>query len=250
VDAEFSQQYRRLYEQHWWFRVREELILKFLRRKQPPGGWGNILDVGCGDGLFFRELMKLGDVDGIELAGEIVSADNPYRQRIHIGAFDHTFQPEKRYSLILMLDVLEHLPDPVAALRKALSLLRPGGSLLITVPAFRALWTSHDTLNDHFTRYTKSSFRQVAAQAGMALSESRYLFYWLFWAKLAVRAKEFVLGSKPATPGVPPSLLNRLLLWVSRMEEVILGRTPVPWGSSLLVFGSAAPARDAESAPI
>lgn len=239
MDPEFTQRYRELYENHWWFRVREEMILEVLRRKQPPGGWGAILDVGCGDGLLFRELAKLGEVEGIELAGDAVSLDNPFRERIHIGPFDETFRPAKQYSLILMLDVLEHLAEPVAALRNAISLLQPGGSLLITVPAFPALWTSHDELNYHFARYTKASFNAVAEKAGMRTAESRYLFYWLFLAKLAVRAKERLFGSKPSIPGIPPAVLNRLLFWVSRAENQIFGGLSIPLGSSLLIFGGA-----------
>lgn len=245
MDPEFSQHYRELYEKHWWFRVREELVVKFLRRKQPPGGWKNILDVGCGDGLFFDELMQFGDVEGIEPAKEVVRPNNPFHRRIHVGQFDENFQPGKRYSLILMLDVLEHLPAPVEALRHAISLLQPGGSLLITVPAFRMLWTSHDQLNYHFTRFTKTSFRQVAKEAGMKIVETRYLFFWLFFAKLAVRAKENFFGSKPAIPGVPTYGLNRLLFWASSFEEKLLGRLPIPLGCSLMVFGEADVSRTA-----
>jgi SAM-dependent methyltransferase len=239
LDPAFSQRYRELYESHWWFRAREALIIKFLRRKQPPGGWRTILDVGCGDGLFFRELAQFGDVEGIELAADVISPDNPFRERIHVGPFDKTFRPGKKYSLILMLDVLEHLAEPAEALHNAISLLQPNGSMLITVPAFRSLWTSHDELNYHFTRYTKRSFDQVAEKAGLKTAESRYLFYWLFLAKLAVRGKERLFGSNPTIPAIPSAGLNRLLFWVSRMEEEFLGGLPIPLGSSLLIFGGA-----------
>lgn len=243
MDREFSRHYRELYERHWWFRVREQAIVEFLQRSKPPGGWKTILDIGCGDALFFPELSRLGEVEGVEPVAEIIGPENPFRGRIHVGPFDETFQPGKRYSLILMLDVLEHLQDPVAALRRAVSLLEPGGSLLITVPAFRMLWTSHDTLNDHFTRYTKSSFRQVADRAGMSISGARYMFFWLFPAKLLVRAKEILLGSKPGIPKLPHPGVNRFLSWLSRSEEKMLGALPVPFGSSLLIFGGVAPDR-------
>ena len=239
MDRNLIQHYRELYDNHWWFSVREQVLLEVLRRRQPPGGWKTILDVGCGDALFFPELMRLGDVEGVEPVADAIGPDNSFRNRIHIGLFDESFHPDKRYSLILMLDVLEHLKDPVAALRQAISLLEPGGSLLVTVPAFRLLWTSHDTLNDHFTRYTKADFHIVAERASMKISEARYLFFWLFLAKLGVRFKEMVFGSKPTVPRVPPSGLNRFLLWVSRLEEKVLGKLPIPLGSSLLVFGGA-----------
>jgi SAM-dependent methyltransferase len=247
LDPEFSQSYRELYENHWWFRIREQLIVEILRRRQPPGGWKTILDVGCGDGLLFRQLKQFGEVEGIEPLAEVVSPDNPFRQNIHIGSFDKSFQPGKQYSLILMLDVLEHMEEPVEALRHAISLLQPGGSLLITVPAFRMLWTSHDRLNDHFTRYTKASFEQVAEKAAIKVVEARYLFFWLFFAKLAVRAKERLAGSQPTIPKVPPPALNRVLYWVSRLEEKILGKLPVPMGSSLLIIGEAAASADSST---
>jgi len=215
------------------------MILELLRREQPRGGWKTILDVGCGDGLFFRELQRLGDVQGVEPVAGIVTPENPYRERIHIGPFDESFQPRQQFSLILMLDVLEHLDHPVQALRHALHLLEPGGSLLITVPAFQSLWTTHDDLNHHRVRYSKPGFLRIANEAGMKVQMARYAFYWLVPVKLAVRLKEKLLGSRPAIPKVPAEGLNRFFYWLSRMEEKLLGWLPIPAGSSLVIFGSA-----------
>ena len=138
--------YRELYQQHWWWRAREKFILKTLAALQPPGGWTRILDVGCGDGLFFDQLMPFGEVEGVEASAASVSEHGPYRSRIHICSFDENFQPGKQFTLILMLDVLEHLADPAAALRRALALLAPGGMVLATVPAFN---TSVDKSRRH-----------------------------------------------------------------------------------------------------
>ncbi len=82
------------------------------------------------------------------------------------------FRPGKRYSLITMLDVLEHLERPIGALRHALELLTPDGLMVITVPALMALWTNHDVMNHHLTRYTKRSFRQVAHRAGFDIQRA------------------------------------------------------------------------------
>jgi 2-polyprenyl-3-methyl-5-hydroxy-6-metoxy-1,4-benzoquinol methylase len=184
---DYAQAYQYLYQRHWWWRARERLILDTLRAKQPAAGWGKILDVGCGNGLFFDELLRFGTVEGVELSSALVSDDGPHRSRIHIGNFDRSLNLSGGHSLILMLDVLEHLTDPVSALRYALELLAADGKLLITVPAFNSLWTNHDIINNHVTRYTRASFRQMAHGAGLQIENSRYFFHWLYPVKMASR---------------------------------------------------------------
>lgn len=237
MDSTYAAQYRTLYEQHWWWRAREAAIVREIRALFRPDGSREFLDVGCGDGLLFGRLAAFGRVDGVEIDPLTVAVDSPWRQRIHFGPFDESYQPERRYDLILMLDVLEHLPDPAAALRHARSLLKPQGALLMTVPAFNVLWTSHDELNRHFTRYTKQSFRELACSAGVGLQRMRYLFQWTFPAKLAVRLKEAVLRSEARPPELPPRMVNSLLTTASRWEEATLGRLGAPFGSSLLAIG-------------
>jgi SAM-dependent methyltransferase len=237
MDPKYGERYRELFEKHWWWRARTRLIVDVLRRLQPAHGWKRILDIGCGDALFFPELSKFGDVDGVEPFAELVSPDNQYRSHIQICPFDGNFRPEKRYSLILMLDVLEHLDDAVGALRHALELLEPNGVFVATVPAFMALWTNHDVMNHHFIRYTKSSFRQLARKAGLRIQEERYLYHWTCPVKLAIgfRERMFRLEAKPAQ--VPPRAVNELLFWMSRLEQKTLTLISPPFGSSLMVVG-------------
>jgi SAM-dependent methyltransferase len=206
VDPGYGQGYADLFRRHWWWRAREALLLRELRRARPANGWRSVLDIGCGDGLFFDRLREFGEVEGVEPDASLVTADGPHRARIHVGPFDAAFRPGKRYSVTLMLDVLEHLADPVGALRHALSLLEPGGTFVATVPAFRALWTGHDDLNHHLTRYTRRSFRALARAAGLRIDRERYFFHWTCPVKLLVRLKEAVRRRPPggARPGGAP----------------------------------------------
>ena len=237
---EYAAVYRDLYERHWWFRARETMLLREIESHRPAAGWSSVLDVGCGNGLFFDRLDRFGEVRGVESDESLVPADSRHRARIHLGPFDSTFEPGRRFGLVLMLDVLEHLPDPVAALRKAGGLLEPGGRVLITVPAFQLLWTSHDDLNRHFVRYRRRSLNLLVAQAGLSLLSSRYCFHWLFPVKLGVRALERLgaVSGDPAT--VPPPWLNRALLGLTRVEQETIGRLGLPFGSSLLAWCAAA----------
>ncbi len=234
---DYGARYRQLYEQHWWWRARESVILNVLCDHEPPHGWKRILDVGCGDGLFFDRLLRFGDVEGVESDEALVSQSGPHRSRIHIGRFEGDLQLKNDFSLVLMLDVLEHLPDPASAIRYALYLLAPGGTLLVTVPAFRFLWTNHDVLNHHVTRFTRRSFRNVAVKAGLEIDLERYFFHWVFVAKIADRILEstFRLPAKP--PSVPALPVNALFYWLSRLENKTLGWLELPFGSSLMVLG-------------
>lgn len=233
MDAEYAAAYRELFERHWWWRAREALILRVLRRLRAGREPGRVLDVGCGDGLFFGALAEFGEVEGVESDASLLTPGSPHRGRIHVGPFDAGYRPGHRFALIVMLDVLEHLPDADGALRHARSLLEPGGRLVVTVPAFPALWTHHDELNRHFVRYTRRTFRAAAQGAGLRVEEMRYFFHWTAPAKLAVRAKERLLG--PGGPErLPSPALNRALYLLSRAEQAALGSLPLPFGTSLL----------------
>jgi len=237
MDPTYSQAYGHLYRRHWWWRAREAYLLDLLRRRQPAAGWGAILDVGCGDGLFFDCLQEFGSVEGVEPDADLVDPHAAHAGRITVAPFDAGFQPGKRYGLILLLDVLEHLPDPAAALRHALQLLAPGGRILATVPAFQLLWTRHDVLNHHLRRYTRAGLNRLAGDAGMQVEEMRYFFHWTFPAKLAQRLMEGAWRREPRAARLPPAWVNRALYRLSRAEHRCTARLPLPFGTSLLLFG-------------
>ena len=234
VDAEYGQRYRKLHEVHWWWRAREQIVLGLVRDLAPPGGYGHILDIGCGDGLLFDRLASHGLVEGVEPDRRLVLQPEHTSGLIHLRPFDPTFDSGKRYGLVLMLDVLEHMDEPVAAVRNVARIMAPGGIFLVTVPAFLGLWTSHDVLNDHRTRYTRRRLESVLEAPGLQIQFSRYMFRWLTLAKLAVRAKEALFGGEPKTPVIPPEPVKRALLTLTNLEELMLGRLPLGFGSSNL----------------
>jgi 2-polyprenyl-3-methyl-5-hydroxy-6-metoxy-1,4-benzoquinol methylase len=233
LDPKYAEQYRELYEKHWWWRARAELIIETLQRLR-PSGWKYILDVGCGDGLLFPRLRQFGMVEGIEPSLRATNASNADGNCIYTCSFDQNFRPPHKYSLILMLDVLEHLQDPIGALRHAGELLEPNGTILITVPAFMTLWTNHDVLNHHFTRYTKGGLRQLAVRAGLRVMEARYFFHWMYAAKFIVHVFEHAFHPEAKLPHIPRAWINRSLYMISRAEQKLLSKLPIPIGSSLM----------------
>ena len=237
LDEAYASRYRDLYERHWWWRAREELVVREVERlltRSPARERARVLDVGCGDGFIFPRLEPLADVEGLEPDPRLSGDGGEHGGRLIHRTSLEAFEPSEQYSVVLMLDVLEHLPDPVTALRRCGELLRPDGRLLLTVPAFNALWTTHDDLNHHFIRYRRATLASVAGRAGFEVRRARYFFHWVFFAKLAVRAAESLHRPVPTPPSVPPAPVNRLLYGASRLEERLARPLRLPFGSSLL----------------
>ncbi len=198
-----------------------------------------ILDVGCGNGLFFDKLQRFGNVAGIEPDEQLVDPEGPHAGQIHSGFLDASYHPPKPLDWILMLDVLEHMDQPAAALRHARQLLRPGGKLVVTVPAFMLLWTQHDVWNQHRTRYRRRPLVELVEDQGFQVELSRYFFHWPFFAKLLVRGVESLIPGTPGPARVPPGFVNVACRFFSTAEEGMYRWLNLPFGTSLLLVATA-----------
>jgi SAM-dependent methyltransferase len=236
LELQYGKTYRELYRRHWWWRAREEALIQFLRRKLKAGSERNILDIGCGDGLFFERLAEFGDVEGVEPDSRLIDRDGPHASRIRVAPFGKEFHSKKKYGLIVMLDVLEHLEDPEGAVECAHGLSSAGGALLLTVPAFQMLWTNHDVINHHRQRYRRGTLFPLLHKSGFEVTESHYWFQWTVPAKLAIGGMQRIWRSEPRLPRIPRAWLNRLLYGFSRMEQETLGSLGIPVGSTLMVY--------------
>jgi len=153
-------------EHHWWFRGRRRVIRAELARLPLPPS-AEVLDAGCGSGRTLQELAGLGRVSGIELSPEAAAvARGRGSFDVRIGRLEELPWEDGTFELITCLDVIEHTPDDRVTLRELRRVTRPGGWLLVTVPAYPALWSRHDEANHHFRRYGRGSLRAAAVQAG------------------------------------------------------------------------------------
>jgi SAM-dependent methyltransferase len=236
MDASYASAYRELYQKHWWWRAREELLIEVIRREFRARKDLRILDIGCGSGLFFERLQEFGTVTGVEPDQDLAEADPRFRDLIHVGDLA-SLPPQDGLDLILLLDVLEHIPEAEAVLARAMQMLAPDGRIILTVPAFLALWTSHDDINHHVTRYTRQRLRDLIVSTGGRPHSIRYFYHWTVLGKLVVRLRERLLG--PGAPErLPSSFINRALYLASRMEQRLLTPLRPPFGTSLLAVCS------------
>jgi 2-polyprenyl-3-methyl-5-hydroxy-6-metoxy-1,4-benzoquinol methylase len=125
---------------------------------------GIALDMGCGDGFFTLKLLKFGyEVNSIDVSPEAIKSTKNRVQKIgmlnSVKLFKEDFfkfEPENQYDIILCLEVLEHINDDVAALKKINKLLKDNGTLILSVPHRQDLWNYSDEMGGHYRRYSKN----------------------------------------------------------------------------------------------
>ena len=192
---------------HWWFRGRREIVARVLEARLPEGA--SVLDVGCGTGFVLERLAERYEVTGLEPDASVRARAHPsIAEKLLPGSSDDLSALQGRtFDAVLLLDVLEHVDDDMAALRQVRSVIRAGGLLLATVPANPKLWSQHDVLNQHRRRYTRDSVSSAFRSAGYAVEHvtsfnSRlYSLAWLY--RHAARDTNSALR-------VPPAPFNEL----------------------------------------
>lgn len=232
MDAGYGKEYRRLYETHWWWRSRERMVTNVIESLQLPQR-SEILDFGCGDGLFFKVLRRFGNVRGIEIDRDLVSAENPDIGMIFSDRLGSDRYDDWRFDLITALDVIEHIEDDNAAVASLVSMLKPGGRLIITVPAFMVLWDQHDVINKHFRRYSRRGLMALVP-CDASIVRTKFMFQSIFPVKLVVAILNSFRNRAIAQHRVPSKGVNAALAKFCVAEFSVLGRHSLPFGTSLM----------------
>jgi trans-aconitate methyltransferase len=230
--SDYAQAYADLYRRHWWWQSRERIVFDQIGRlnlTEPI----DILDVGCGAGVMLEQLSRYGRVSGIEVDTSMLTADTPFRNRIHTEPLGSDIYRDKQFDLITCLDVLEHIQGDSQAVIDMMNMLRPGGSLLVTVPAFMSLWDEHDTMNLHFRRYTKNHLHDLLSPHG-ELRDVRYLFAGLFAPKWFVRQINRWRQKKIEQAKLSPAIVNRAMRALCMAEYRCSSWMRLPFGTSVL----------------
>lgn len=236
IQSGLGSQQKKLSGQDYDLRVSN--LAKFILRKLSYSK-ARLMDVGAGNGLFLRIFRKKGfAVSGMELSPALCAAmkKNPRMRGINVfqGDISQTTGHEE-YDVVLASDVIEHIRDDVHALRNLYSFVRPGGFLVISVPAHQHLFGKRDKLWGHFRRYDKSL---LVKRLGRLRGTLTTVTYWNFVGYFAYFFYEKILG-KPIkeTFRYSPSLSSRLFrnfLDLILRAETLLGY--VPWGLTLIAI--------------
>lgn len=237
------QVYRRMAELdsiHWWFVARRRILKALIERKVRPPKGAKILEIGCGTGHNLGMLAGFGHVEATELEPEARALSSKRLGRpVHDAALpDLSLFPPAHFDLVALLDVLEHVDDDNAALGSIRERLKPGGKLLVTVPANRWMWTAHDAAHHHHRRYQRRELGAAANRAGYDIDLLTHFNTLLFAPIAAARLAAKMLGRDSADDAIPPKPVNKTLETVFGLETALVGRVPLPFGVSLVAIFS------------
>jgi SAM-dependent methyltransferase len=181
-DAEIAKS-AALEQRHWWYAARRALV----RRTAAAWPAGTAIDIGCGSGGNASVLADLGwSVTGLEHspAGAALTA----ARGLPVVRGDGTLLPfaDASIDLVMSTDVLEHIEDDAAVAAEAVRVLRPGGRVLVAVPAGMVLWSGHDVALGHVRRYERDTLRDLLTGAGLVVDD---LWSWNVLLRPVVRAR-------------------------------------------------------------
>ena len=218
---------------HWYYVAKGKAMRSFLGDIKTK----EVLDVGAGSGIFSKQLLDH------DIADAAVCIDLNYPEERHETHSEKpikfiTQQNSTSQDLIIIMDVLEHVPDDLALLKSYVDSMAPGGKVFITVPAFQFLWSGHDVFLEHYRRYTIDMVEKLVIKAGLKPLKSRYFFGALFPLIAAIRCLNSVFKGKKkdnakSDLALYPGWINAMLTFVHDIERFTLFKVNRLFGLSV-----------------
>jgi SAM-dependent methyltransferase len=237
-----TEEYARLHaleDWYWWFVARRRAALQFARDFGPRDGPIRALDAGCGTGSLMEHWRRWPEVEvtGMDLSPEALAYSRE-RGGTRLIQGDLIALPfaTGTFDLIAALEVVEHVEKDEAALAELCRVLKPGGTLLLSVPAYRFLWSSHDVALHHKRRYTAHRIEARLTGAGFVTAKVTYLITFIFIPIAVLRLFDRLLRrSEQARAHLMaiPRGVNRLLIDLHNLELALARRVNLPFGVSL-----------------
>ncbi|MBU0700587.1 class I SAM-dependent methyltransferase [bacterium] len=223
---------------HWWHRARRHIIFTLLA-KYVPKGQQSILDVGCGPGTTIGHLEKFGRVMGIDVSYDAVKfCKGRGHEHIVCASAESLPMKDNSFSLITMLDVLEHIEDDMSVLCEIARICKPNGTIVLTTPAYQFLWGDIDEICKHKQRYTASELCNKLKAAGLQIERVSYMNALLLPVTWLSRRLKAVIGmGKPLQSPFDkcyPAWVTSTLESLFRLEAVFLKAWDLPFGVSII----------------
>lgn len=234
---------REIQDRHWLWLGRQKILQTLIEKHLDLSHPLRIADLGCGYGGNIPALMQYGHVTGLEPYADAVQfVTKRFSGKAEALAWTMPEPLDRRFDLIAMIEVLEHLEDDAAAVDWLSEHLAPGGHVIITTPAHRILWTQMDDVVHHYRRYDRKMLRSLFEKKFEIVFFSYYNFF-LFPLKLAFvifdRLERQLFGKMPKKSynDIPPFPANEICRQITFLEASAMKRgISFPWGASIALL--------------
>ena len=227
---------------HFWFQWRLRATWRLLAGTGIERGAPlRVLEAGCGTGVLRAQLEAetAWRVDGADLDRAALEQVPAGRGRVlFYDLHDRREELREAYDLVVLYDVLEHIAETGPFLASLLHHLRPGGHLLVNVPALQPLFGRYDEAAGHERRYDRKSLAAELHGTGLEIRDMRY---WAFTMVPVVALRKLLARFQRQPDAViergfqpPAGWVHALLKGVMRAEDAVLRRPPL--GTSLLLL--------------
>lgn len=242
MDAIEQDRMARMEENYWWHVGRRHFIRRTLERYVGAEASMDILDVGCGSGRNLELLDQFGRAVGVEPAGpglEACRARGLGDDRVVEGPATELPFEDGSFDLACAFDVLEHLDDDAAGLAEMRRVLRPSGLVLLTVPAYRFLWSVHDEALGHRRRYVASELHSLLNRGGFVVIRRTYAISLPLPGIIGFRIAQGLdptSHERGASYVEVPTWINNLLIGALKVESKLMKAIDLPAGASILAL--------------
>jgi SAM-dependent methyltransferase len=223
-------------DEHWWFCGRRAIAEAVIRGLDLPAK-ATIVEIGAGTGGNMRMLEQFGAVTAVEMSdlAREIAREKTGRDFLAGHLPDNIPVAPQSCDFVCLFDVLEHVAEDEASLRAIREMLKPGGRVILTVPAHQWLWSTHDVGLHHMRRYSRNLLRERIEKAGFAIDRMSYTNAALFPAAVLARLVDRVRNpTRPAGHATPPKPVNAAMKALFSAEGLIVPNTALPFGISLL----------------
>lgn len=243
MDIDYYAQYFAFEQNDWWFEARRRIVLDLIASHAAGGSeHGSVLDAGCGTGITLEYVEQFGRAFGVDdemVALKFCKTRNA--ERLTCAPIENLPFADASFDIVTCLDVIEHIEEDQIAISEIARVIRPGGLLIVTVPAFQIFWSDHDVINHHKRRYRRDQIRRLLAKSfeiDLLSYYNTHLFPLAVLVRMLKRVEMMIwpsaLRKVKAENTYLPRSINGLFSWIFGSEVFWLKRGSLPIGLSII----------------